>query len=116
MSLRLDEDEAKYQQAKNEGKLVSLLEVPAKVEYKYWKIIANDFPHTKISEWSDMLILKRKALFSELKFVEIAELFKLIVQINESNAYHKFELNFTNMQSVKDIVHFHLQYLKDEMK
>lgn len=116
MSLRLDKDEAKYQLAKREGRLVSLLEIPRLREFKYWFIARNDFHHSKISDEGDMLILKRKCIYRDLRLCEVVEKHKIEQILESEGQYHKIDKNFSNTQSVKDIVHFHLQVLKEEMR
>jgi hypothetical protein len=116
MSLRLPKDEERYQLARKEGKLCGLLALTPIRDFNYWFIAKNDFHHSKISDEGDMLILKRKAPFHELHATEYFELFSLINRLNGEGHYHKIELNFSNTQSVPDIVHFHLQVLKDEMR
>lgn len=114
MTMRLPETEERYQQAKRDGKLVSLLEVPRLADYTYWAKIPNEFAHDRVAEKHDLLVLKRECEdFWHITDEEWKELKTILASLNNGE-YNSFKVNFTNTQSIKGLPHIHLfRYLPE---
>lgn len=107
MTMRLPEDEAKYTQAKKDGNTTLLFNEPPIKDYKYWRIVDNRFPHSRIAETNHMIVLKRECKSLMLiKPMEWVELLKVIIDV--ADEYDNFAYNLPSMSSVKTIPHAHL--------
>lgn len=117
MTMRTADGERRYDKAKQHGNLIPLYEEPAVYggEFKHWRIVANRFPHNKITDLNDMLVLKRECDgLTHIKMYEWFELLQIILKIRDS--YDTFTFNFPSMSSIKNIPHAHLYRLKKEFK
>lgn len=111
MTMRLPEDEAKYTKAKQNNDLVPLFSEPAIREYKYWRIVDNRFPHTRIADTNHMIVLKRECPgLHKIHFLEWRELLKIVLEVRHD--YDNFAYNLPSMSSVKTIPHAHLYKFK----
>lgn len=114
MSMRLSRTEQRYQNASKNGKLRPINQEKPIQLWVYWRIVANRFPHDKISTQNDMVVLNREATLDTIKSYEWREL-KEIVEANKDN-YDLLTMNLPSMSSVRNIPHFHLYKLKDRYK
>lgn len=113
--MRLARDEKTYQKAILAGGTRLLYEEPAIIGFKNWKIVGNRFPHTKIAEKNDMLVLKRELDdITRLNPEEAVELIHLLEGLRE--AYDAVLYNFDSMRSVHNVPHFHLYRFKESYK
>lgn len=109
--MRLPDDEQKYTQAKKDNTLVPLFSEPPIKDFKYWRIVDNRFPHTRIADTNHMIVLKREcATLRHIKLFEWAELLQVVWQVRDD--YDSFAYNLPSMSSVKTIPHAHLYRLK----
>lgn len=115
MTMRLPEDEAKYTLAKQNNDLVPLFSEPPIRDFKYWRIVDNRFPHTRIADTNHMIVLKRECKSLMLiKPMEWVELLKIIIEV--ASDYDNFAYNLPSMSSVKTIPHAHLYRFKKGYK
>lgn len=115
MSMRTEEGEQKYDIAKKRADLVKLFDEEPVLDFKYWRIVENRFPHDRITTINHMIVLKRECrsiLF--IKPMEWVELLRVVIEV--SSDYDTFTFNFPTMSSVKNIPHAHLYILKEELK
>lgn len=111
VTMRLPADEEKYTQAKLNNDLVPLFSEPPIKDYKYWRIVDNRFPHTRIADTNHMIVLKRECKSLMLiKPMEWVELLKIVVEV--ASDYDNFAYNLPSMSSVKTIPHAHLYKFK----
>lgn len=109
--MRLPADEEKYTQAKLNNDLVPLFSEPAIKDFKYWRIVDNRFPHTRIADTNHMIVLKRECTsLLHIHFKEWNELLHIIMQIRQD--YDNIAYNLPSMSSVKTIPHAHLYKFK----
>ena len=114
MTKRLEADETAYKTAKATSNLIPLyLEEPI-ADYRYWKIIENRFPHSKIADENHLLVLKRECTLEHIKPAEWMEFRRILQEIGAS--YDNVVYNLPGMSSIKSIVHCHLYRLKAEYK
>ena len=110
-TLRTPQTEAKYQQAIREGLTVPLAEIPSLIEWKFWKLVKNQYPHDLVLKEHDLLIpLRVFALPGEMTMNEIRELFEILEEL--SNQYDSIKFNYPVQQSVRNHFHLHLQVNK----
>lgn len=109
--MRLPADEEKYTQAKLNNDLVPLFSEPPIKDFKYWRIVDNRFPHTRIADTNHMIVLKREcATMRHIKLFEWAELLQIVWMVKDD--YDNFAYNLPSMSSVKSIPHAHLYKFK----
>ena len=109
--MRLPADEEKYTLAKQNNDLVPLYSEPAIKDYKYWRIVDNRFPHTRIADTNHMIVLKRECQnLLHIHFKEWHELLTILMEIRHE--YDNFAYNLPSMSSVKTIPHAHLYKFK----
>lgn len=107
MTMRLPMDEAAYTVAKANNDLKPLYSEPAIRDYRYWRIVNNRFPHTRIADTNHMIVLKRECKSLMLiKPMEWVELLKVVIEV--AGDYDNFAYNLPSMSSVKTIPHAHL--------
>lgn len=115
MSFRTTITQGQYDRDRQEGKTKSLLDEPPLMDFKYWKVITNAYPHDRIADAHDMLILKREC--SKLWRINVFELIELRTILEALNyQYDTVTFNLASVQSVKTIPHFHLYQLKKMYK
>lgn len=107
-TLRTDATEQRYQEAKKAGLTQPLIDVPALMEWKYWKLIKNDFPHDLIHSDHDLLIPLR--VFSSLKEMNLQEATELyhLLSSELANNYDTIKINYPRQQTVLNHFHIHL--------
>lgn len=113
MSVRTDECEARYTEARDSGLLVPLYDAPTVRDYTYWKLVKNDFPHDKLNTRHYMVVLKRESDIWELTNYEIYELWREILPELDKE-FHYFKLNGAALRSVTNIPHIHVCDHKEE--
>lgn len=114
LSLRTSESEHKYQLDKQSGKTTPLKDVPSITDYKYWRLINNDYGSDMVYKTSHMLITKRKVgCWQHLNQDEIDELWFLIDKVEKDAIYDVIQLNPPKRRSVPDHFHIHLQIYHD---
>lgn len=114
MTMRLPQDEQEYQEAKANNSLVPINTEPPVMEFKYWRVVKNRFPHSRISTRNDMLVLKRDGSMVDLTDDELFELRNIFVKLDHH--YDVITHNFASMRSINAIPHFHLYNLKKTYK
>ena len=109
--LRSEENEKRYHELIKAGFLndgCKLCEAPALKDFKYWKIIHNDFPYDLIAKVHDMVLPKRHVGESQLTKKEKQE----YAEIKTSYMEQKYEFILEPMLKVKSIpAHFHLHLI-----
>jgi len=99
--------EARYYQAKLDGKLQDLLEVPTKARLSQnWNLKENGFPHDDDWKVSEMAVFSEHAEFSDFNKREMLEFAELI--IFNLNFYDAIRINGKKLRSVDNIPHIHL--------
>lgn len=77
-------------------------------EFKYWRVIANDFPYDAVATTHDLLVPKRKfAEIVEATKEEKEELDNLIKEYL-CETYDMYLVNFNKGRTVQDHYHIHL--------
>ena len=107
MKLRTPAMEAKYQKAIKAGKLKNLWEVEPFVEWRFFKLIINDFPHDD-ALLHHLIVLKRTSM--KLRFWEVLELHRIKKQLDDT--YDHFLKNGSSMRSINNCYHEHVKVLK----
>ncbi len=119
MTMRTPELEARYQADKLAGRLKNLLEEPRLWDGEHFCIIKNGYPHDVIvgDHDHDLIVLKQPNVqFWDYTIPQLRELQHIAKRQNELGKFHRLEMNFTNMQSVKTHSHWHLLELKPELR
>jgi hypothetical protein len=118
MSLRTNETEQLYQEAKKAGTLIPLEQevvLRGAPQFYYWKIIANRFPHDLHHAHHALVVLKRECPVERVTLEELEELWYSVVPWADRHFdYVKF--NLSSMRSVVGTPHLHLLVLKGEYK
>lgn len=114
MTKRLAADEAAYQAAIAAKSLVPLHTEEPIMDFVYWKIISNRFPHTRIADENHLLVLKRECVISDITAAEWLEFLDILKRVG--HMYDTVTYNLPGVSSVKNIVHCHLYRLKPEYK
>ena len=108
-TLRLPESEAKYQaerEARTAGRC-PMCEAPVIEEWKYWKIIKNEYPYDLVAEKHDLLVLKEHSdTITRNAWIELNES-KYIFEFAPYE-YHCVIENMPVRQSVPGHFHYHL--------
>jgi len=108
MSLRTARSEEEYFRAKQGGKLKHLYDEPTLVDFKHWRIIANNFPYDAAYSTSHMLVPRRiLGTYDRLNWRERREMRKIIDTYCQDN-YHQVVENMTSKRSVLALYHIHL--------
>lgn len=108
-TLRLPESEAKYQveRAARIAGGCPMCNAPTIEEWKYWKIIRNDYPYDLVAEKHDLLVLKEHtSTISKNAWIEFNER-KYALQ-DDPYAYHSIIENLPVRQSFPAHFHYHL--------
>lgn len=114
MTLRTKKMEHKYTMAKLNGDLKPLLEEEPIVEFSYWKIVLNRFPHDKHHRKHILIVLKRECEVFKISPDELQELWYDVLPWAETQGWHYTKLNFQVLRSVNHTPHLHLLTLKPE--
>ena len=115
LSGRRKAGERAYQLAKKHGKTRPLKDVPPIEEFKYWKIIPNDYPADILFKASHMLIPKRVTpTWKTLNGDELDELWFLLDKIEKEEVYDCISLNPPKRRSIHNHFHVHLQIFYDK--
>lgn len=108
MSLRTQAGELRYQDAKNRKALEPLSQVEPIKEWKYWKLIPNQYPYDMAFRRHNMLVPKRQyADRGQMHFIEWQELQIIIRDYIEKH----YDVLFDNMQKRRSnttIYHVHV--------
>ena len=108
MSLRTARSEQAYFVAKQQGMLKQLYEEPTLVSFKYWRIIANNFPYDAAYKTSHMLVPRRLiSTYDRLTWRERREMRKIIDSYCQEH-YHQVVENMFSKRSVLVLYHIHL--------
>ena len=110
ITLREDDDEAYYQKQRANNQVRKLSALPAKKEWKYWRLVKNDYPYTRAFDRHDMLVLKRR--HPQPSFIEYGELQIILDELQFSYDCHMY--NFPHLQSVNNHFHIHLLGYRNE--
>lgn len=105
--LRLNKTEKRYQRDRIAGRTRSLWDVKPIREFKYFKVIPNNYPHDRLARVNNILIpIRRVEDWRDLNWRERREFRKLhdIFSVQ----YDSIKLNYPSMLSVRNIVHWHL--------
>jgi len=115
MSMRTQDLEDQYKIAREDGSLKTLYDEDPIHDFKYWRIVANRFPHNKLTDVNHIIVLKRPAEdIRHIGLMEWIELLKIVWFIRRD--YDVFTYNLPSMSSIKNIPHCHLYKLKEEYK
>lgn len=77
------------------------------MEWKYWRLIKNRFPHDKWYKEHDLLIpLTNRRSLQEVSLQELMELLQILKDLEYN--YDSIKLNLPRQQSIKNSLHFHL--------
>lgn len=109
-SMRTKETQAKYKAYQDAGGLNDgcvLCDRKTTKEFKYWKIIPNDFPYDRITEIHDIIFPVRHVTEYELNADELAELRELKEKYLNENYEYIIESTY-KMKSVPEHHHLHL--------
>lgn len=112
MTLRLPDDEYVYRKAIQSGSLRKLYEEKPTKEFTYWVIVANRFPHTRVTVQNDMLVLKREAALDDITRQEWKEYIEILLGLK--GQYHTVTYNLPGTSSIPSIPHWHLYRWKPE--
>jgi hypothetical protein len=114
-TLRTQETKQKYQKFIDEGLLAdgcNLCKSPAVVEFKYWRIINNEFPYDLISDVHHMIVTKRHITEDKLNTEEKEELQSL--KLGYINKEYEFMMEGTNRKkTIPEHFHVHLITVKE---
>ena len=105
-TLRKPESEAKYQARKRTDEC-PLCTAPVVEEWKYWRLIRNDYPYDLVAEKHDLLVLKEHSdIITRNAWIELNES-KYIFEFAPYE-YHCVIENLPVRQSVPGHYHLHL--------
>lgn len=110
-SLRKDDSENAYQEAKQKGQSRPLIQEKRFKEWKHWALIDNRFPYDMAFSTHHMLIPLREVPGEELNNQERQELEEILDELSEH--YDSFQINFKSKQSILNHFHIHLLIFKD---
>ena len=115
MTMRTPETEAKYATDRLNNNLTPLNKVEPMKEWRFWKLIENSYPHDRHHTVHHMLVLKRpRPNVWRINLFEWLELCRILEEVNPQYDYWK--VNFSALQSIKNLPHIHLCVLKSEYK
>lgn len=80
-------------------------------DYRYWKIIDNEFPYDEVATVSHMLVPKKHVKEDKLNLEEFNELEKIKPKIHE--AYDLIIENTHKLKSIPEHYHLHLLEMKE---
>ncbi|MBI4034438.1 dihydrofolate reductase family protein [Candidatus Saccharibacteria bacterium] len=110
-TMRLAKDEARYRARLKAGNVHRLEELPALKEFKYFKIVDNEYPHTRIAVRHHMLVPKRVVdhwtKLNQQEWREFQQIDKYL-----SKKYDCIKLNYPSYITMSYIVHWHLYNLR----
>ena len=110
VSLRTAASELRYQKDKAEGKCAqSFVDEPSIREWKYWRVINNNYHYDMAYGSGHMLIPKR--IFARLREInkeEFGELLDIHEALDSTGEYASIGMNFCHLQSIPGHLHFHL--------
>ncbi len=113
-TLRMKKTETAYQQARSSGKLKHLRDEPALMEFKYFTIIDNKFPHDRIASTHHLLVPKRLIThWAQMNIRERREFTKIDDYC--ATIYDSIKMNYPSFISVPEIVHWHLYKYRDDL-
>lgn len=115
MSLRADFLEDYYKEYKKTAPKNALHKEPSVVEWKFWRLINNNFPYTKIATAHALVVLKRDCSIYEISAEELAELWMTILPWADK-IYDVSLINLSAMRSVRNTPHVHLINYLPEFK
>ena len=108
-TLRKPETLFKYEERIKAGTLPKCFFCSAKSlkEYKYWKVVENEFPYDEIASESHIISPRRHVTETGLTKKEIEEYKKIKMELNE-----KYDITVENSPKLKSIpMHYHLHLL-----
>lgn len=80
-------------------------------EYKYWRLIENDFPYDRVAKKHSLLSPRRNFINDwEMKDEERQELFEIKKEVSESQEYDSILENIPHNRSLPS--HYHLHFVK----
>lgn len=92
-------------------KVVDLASLPSILEWKFWRMVANEFPYDKIAERHCMLIPDRKfALEQDMTLEERIDLNDIKAYFQKTQEFDCIMENIMHMRTVPG--HYHLHVLK----
>lgn len=103
---RTRETQRIYQDDMNNMRTMSLLDEPAVVEYKYWKLIVNRYPYDQRWRTSMLLVHKTACQWENLPDESVIELHEIKNKLR--GVFDKFEENGDELASIRGIAHIHL--------
>lgn len=109
--LRSKECIEKYKARKIErkGEEVDLMDIPSSKEWKYWRLVVNEFPYDLITSKHDMIVPKRKfANFDDMNRWEEWELADIKKELADD--YDGFLESTISHRTV--VSHYHLHCMK----
>ncbi|PIR86911.1 MAG: hypothetical protein COU11_03595 [Candidatus Harrisonbacteria bacterium CG10_big_fil_rev_8_21_14_0_10_49_15] len=114
--LRTKETHHKYLAYRNNGGLekgCALCERESLKEFRFWRVIKNEFPYDRVAETHDMLIPKRHTGEGGLTEEERKELWEIKCGEYINNNYHFIMEAVTKIKSIPNHFHLHLTKIKD---
>lgn len=118
MTMRSEKMEQAYQQAKQDGTLIPLVQEPklrGAPDFQYWKIIANRFPHDRHHSAHVLIVLKRDCPVDKISLEELEELWFGIFPWADK-VFDYVKLNLSTLRSINHTPHLHLCVLKPDYK
>lgn len=118
MTMRTKEMEARYNAAREAGRLVPLgqeIELTGAPTFHYWKLVANRFPHDRHHTRHILIVLRRDGPIEDVTLEELEELWYRIVPWAD-DYFDYVKLNLKSLRSVNTTPHLHLLVLKPEYK
>ena len=107
-TLRTAATEARYQADKANGKTIPLDEEPSIMDWYYWRVIENRYPHDMEASVHHLLLPQRKfAKIEDATAKELAELYTILFDYLY-NKYSAVKMNYPRQQSVHNHFHIHL--------
>jgi hypothetical protein len=108
MTLRTPETEARYREVLKTNTGRALADIPAHKEFRFWKIVPNDYPYDAVFSTHDLLLPKRVVKDRlHLRVVEAMELDRILIE--QAPWYDCILENTLRKRSV--FSHFHLHLL-----
>ena len=104
-ALRTDKTQQRYK----DGAKSSFSRIPSKEEWKYWRLVTNEFPYDVIASEHDLLIPKRVVSdLDGLNLQEKKELDVIFKSLDKRMTYDAILLAFPWSRTVDSHLHFHL--------
>lgn len=117
MTMRHESLEEYYKEYRNslEDPNNQLHQEPSVIDWKYWRLVNNRFPYTKMTTAHALVVLKRNCSLYKISSEELVELWVEILPWADK-IYDTSMINLSAMRSIEGTPHIHLVTYLPEYK